>query len=100
MDCKLGIQVELPTSTKPCTSLLDAFLSQAPCPMSIETLNGAFQGTWPAPPYSPANAGGGVPLGFVMVALYWTRFQHRTLCLLHHVIISARDRRPFSIMMI
>ena len=33
--------------------------------ISCRNSTGSFQGTWPAPPYSPAIAGGGAPLGFV-----------------------------------
>ena len=96
----LGIQVEPPTSTKPCTSARCLCLAGTLQEVHRNIEWGFLKALGPPPPYSPAKAGGGVPLGFVMVALCWTRFQHRLLCLLLHAIILARDRRPFSIMMI
>ena len=59
VDCNLGIQVEPPTSTKSCTFFCSMPLSRRQfATRSMETLMELFQGTWPAPPYSPANCWG------------------------------------------
>ena len=53
------------TSTKPCTFYCTTFLLAGTATRSMGSLMELFEGTWPAPPYSPATAGGGAPLGFV-----------------------------------